>query len=106
MGSFHRNHNNVRFLYPDIRMTKKELENDNVFIVFWKGIPVIYQEDKKYFNRGCDPGSREILFKSGYQITIYLHIIRIKYWLNNIKYINLNYIELFIHVNYLKIIKL
>jgi len=42
MGSFHRNYNNIRFLYPDIRMTKKELENDNVFIIFWKGIPVIY----------------------------------------------------------------
>ena len=61
-GTFVDNHDNARFLnnynYPN------NLKGAIAFIMFFRGIPIVYYGDEQGFSGGSDPGCREVLWTS------------------------------------------
>jgi alpha-amylase len=64
LGSFVDNHDNSRFLNSQVSPTL--YRNALAYILFWRGIPIVYYGSEQGFQGGNDPYNRESLWNSGY----------------------------------------
>jgi alpha-amylase len=74
LGTFLDNHDNPRFLY--VRNDQVAYKAALTFMLFTRGIPIVYYGTEQGFDGGNDPYCREPLWPSGYntQTDLFLHI--------------------------------